>query len=134
LDSPVDYHAVFERSERGRALAIISKAEREGLNVVETLVNHFVSKTLIEELTGKEVLVDRKAQRRDINKELPEWARVNATLELTVPEIQSMMKVSNSVALKLVKNTDYFSKVKRGLYLVKDGLAEREAAKSKRDS
>jgi len=53
---------------------------------------------------------------------------------LTVPEIQSMMKVSNSVALKLVKNTDYFSKVKRGLYLVKDGLAEREAAKSKRDS
>jgi len=119
-----------EQQELIRARHIIEKAERDGSNVVDTLKSHMVSNTLIEELTGEAVVLARREQKRDMDKELQDWCRINASLELTTAEIQSMLKVTDSLALKLVKNTDYFVKVKRGLYMVRDGLAEREAVKT----
>jgi len=122
----------FDTQERLRAQFIIEKAGRENSNVVETLKSHMVSNTLIEELTGEQVVLDKKAQKRDINKELSAWARQNAGIEFTTKEIQDLLKISYDATIKLVKNTDYFSKVKQGCYKILDGEAEREAAKSKR--
>jgi hypothetical protein len=42
--------------ERDRALAIIAKARREEVNIVNSLVSHMVSRSLIAELLGDEVL------------------------------------------------------------------------------
>lgn len=123
-----------ERQERLRAQWIIEKSQRDQINVVDNLKVHMVSNALIEELTGEKVVIGRKEQRRDVEKELQDWCRINASLELTTAEIQSMLKVSSSIALKLVKNTDYFVKVRRGVYQVRDGMAEREAAKSNRNA
>ena len=126
----MDFNAVAEndRRERDRALAVIAKAQRDNLNVVETMVNHFISKTLIEELTGTEVVFEKQG-RRDISEELSEWAEQNEDAEVTVAELQELLEISNSVALKIVKNPDYFLKIRRGVYSVRNGKAEREAAK-----
>jgi len=120
--------------ERLRAQWIIEKSQRDQINAVENLKIHMVSNTLIEELTGETVVISRKSQRRDVEKEMADWCRINADLELTTAEIQGMLKVSTSVTLKLVKNTDFFVKVRRGIYRVRDGLAEREAVKSNRNA
>lgn len=120
--------------ERLRAQWIIEKSQRDQINAVENLKIHMVSNTLIEELTGETVVISKKGQRRDVEKEMADWCRINADLELTTAEIQGMLKVSTSVTLKLVKNTDFFVKVRRGIYRVRDGLAEREAVKSNRNA
>ena len=126
----MDFNAIAEndRRERDRALAVIAKAQRDNLNVVETMVNHFISKTLIEELTGTEVVFEKQG-RRDISEELSEWAEQNEDAEVTVAELQELLEISNSVALKIVKNPDYFLKIRRGVYSVRNGKAKREAAK-----
>jgi len=119
----------WEVSERWRANAIIEKSVRDDKNVIEELTSHFVARRLIEELTGEEVVLNKKNRRQDPNKVLPAWGKENVGREMTTEEIQNSLKVTYSVVIKLLKNTDYFYKVKRGLYKVYDGAGDREAAK-----
>jgi hypothetical protein len=119
----------FDSSEVWRANAIIEKAQRNDQDVVGELVSHMVSRKLIESLTGKEVVLDKKVKKRNFEQEMDDWSRINASLELTTTEIQSMLDISYAEALKIVKNNDYFVAVKRGVYRVRDGKAEREEAK-----
>jgi len=121
--------ADYEKMERTRAFWVIDKAEREGLNVSDTLVHHMVSATLIKELTGKEVNRSRKTK-SDPRAKLHEWAILNIGREVTATELAETFEFSLATAHKMIReNIDYFTKVKRGLYAVRDGKAEREAAK-----
>jgi len=120
---------ILEAQERYRALAVIDKATRERLNVVDALVSHMVGKTLIEELTG-EVVVHEKRVREDKTQQLKEWVDKNLGKEFGTNELVKSLDASYDTVLKSIKdNPDYFVKVRRGLYLVRDGAAEREAAK-----
>jgi hypothetical protein len=119
----------WEISERWRANAIIEKSIRDEKNVVDELTSHFVASRLIEELTGEEVVLNKKSRRQDPNKILPAWGKENAGREMTTEEIQESLGVSYSIAIKLLKNPDYFYKIKRGLYKIYDGAGDREAAK-----
>ena len=119
----------YEKMERMRAFWIIDKAEREGLNVTDTLVHHMVSATLIKELTGREVDRSRKTK-SDPRAKLHEWVVLNIGKEITANELAEAFKFSLATAHKMLRdNIDYFTKVKRGIYVVRDGKAEREAAK-----
>jgi hypothetical protein len=116
-------------SELDRAKWVIEKAEREGLDIVDALVTHMVSKTLIVKLTGIEPNLERKA-RKNKDKVLSEWVSTHIGTEVTVPQLASDLGVSAATANKLVKNVDYFTRSRRGFYSVRDGVAEREAVKS----
>lgn len=119
----------YEQIERDRALWIIDKAEREGGDIVETLVSHMVSSKLIEELTGKTINRSRKTKEDPLTK-LHEWVVANIGREITANKLAETFDFSLATAHKMIRdNIDYFTKVKRGLYAVRNGKAEREAAK-----
>lgn len=112
-----------------RAQFIVAKAQRDGLNVVETLTSHMVSKTLIEELTG-EFLTWSRREKQDKTRELKEWVQKNLSKELGTKEIADSLDCSYETAIKTIReNPFYFVKVRRGYYKIKDGEAEREEAK-----
>ena len=119
----------YEYLEKLRAQAVMEKAQRERDNVVETLVHHMVSRNLIEELTG-EVVVHEKRVREDKTQQLREWVLKNLGKEFGTGELVKSLDASYETVLRTVKeNPDYFVKVRRGLYAIRDGVAEREAAK-----
>jgi len=118
-------------AELERAKAVIEKAEREGIDVVDALSTHMVGKTLIIQLTGMEPNLERKT-RKNKDRALTEWVSTHIGTETTVLALATDLGVSSATANKLVKNVDYFIKVKRGIYSVRDGAAEREAVKSTR--
>jgi len=120
---------IVEQQERLRAKWIIEKATRSGENVVATLVSHMVGKNLIEELTGvmpeleKRVKVDR-------SKNLREWVLKYLDKEMGTADIARSLDCSYDTAIKSIKeNPFYFVKVRRGIYAIRDGVAEREEAK-----
>ena len=129
MSRPLTKEERWEASERWRALAIIDKSIRDDKNVVEELTSHFVGRRLIEELTGDEVVLNKKNRRQDPSKVLPAWGKENAGREMTTEEIQRSLGFTYSITMKALKNPDYFYKVKRGLYKVYDGAGDREAAK-----
>ena len=121
--------SLAEKSELDRAKAIVEKAVRNEENVVDFLVSHFVSQRIIFELTGEFPSFERKVK-RDVDADLKVWVGNNLDKEFTVPELASSMGVSNAIANKMVKNPDYFSKTRRGVYTVRDGASERESIKN----
>ena len=124
---------VNERQEILRAEAIIEKAKREGATdagVVESLVTHMVSRTLIEQLTGISP-EHKKKDKTDKQGSLHAWVKTRVGESLTTQEIATELGVSYPTAIKVIKdNTDFFTRVKRGLWSVRDGIAERDEAKS----
>lgn len=119
---------IAQAQERYRALAVIEKAERNNLNVVETLVSHNVSRSLIEELTGVEIVREKRAPAK--SNSLHDWVKANAGRDFSTGELITELGVSYDTVLKTIKdNTMFFTKVGRGRYEVRDGIAEREEAK-----
>ena len=120
---------IAEAQERLRAQAVIEKAERDKVNVVDALVSHMVARTLIEELTGQEV-VHEKRVREDKSGQLHQWVRRNETKKFGTSKLVQELGVSYDTVLKIIReNPMFFTKVGRGQYEVRDGIAEREEAK-----
>jgi hypothetical protein len=118
-----------EAQERLRAKFVIEKAEANKWDVVATLLTHMVSRTLIEELTGEVVRIERRAPERKSNA-LYDWVKTNVGRDFSTGDLISELGVSYDTVLKTVKeNPMFFTKVGRGRYEVRDGIAEREAAK-----
>ena len=120
---------IAEAQERLRAHYIIEKAERDKLNVLDTLVTHMVSRFLIEELTG-EVVVHERRVREDKSAQLHQWVRRNESKKFGTSKLVQELGVSYDTVLKIVReNPMFFTKVGRGQYEIRDGIAEREEAK-----
>lgn len=118
---------ITEAQERLRAKFIIEKAQTNKWDVVATLVTHMVSRTLIEELTGETVKMERREPKKDT---LRDWVIKNVGKSFSTGELISELEVSYDTVLKTVKeNPMFFTKVGRGRYEVRDGIAEREEAK-----
>ena len=126
----VDFTQMAELQERDRALAVIEKAQRNNWNVVESLVTHMVSRTLIEELTGV-MPVHEKKVREDKSAKLREWVHRHLGQTISPFKLSQELGVSYDNALIIIKdNVFYFTKVKKGVYEIRDGYAEREEAKA----
>lgn len=120
---------IAEAQERLRAQFVIEKAERNGYNVIESLVTHMVSRTLIEELTGHEVVHERRV-REDKSAQLHQWVRRNEGKKFGTSKLVQELGVSYDTVLKIIReNPMFFTRVGRGQYEVRDGIAEREEAK-----
>jgi len=125
----VDYQETFDKSEVLRAQWIIEKATRNGWNVIESLVTHMVSKSLIEELTGQTPQLVKKTK-EDKTLKLREWVLAHLEQEYGTSDLGRKLGVSYDTAIKTIKeNPFYFVKTRRGYYTVRDGLSEREEAK-----
>jgi len=125
---PAQREMLYKYQERQRALYVIEKAGVN--NPVDYLVGHQVSKTLIEELTGTLPVFEKKV-RENKDAKLREWVLAHLG-EATSPwEISKSLGISYDTALNVVKNNpDYFVKIKKGSYTIRDGQAEREEAKA----
>ena len=120
---------IIEKQEHLRAQWIIDKAQRNGESVVNALVSHMVGKTLIEELTGIVPELEKRV-RVDRSKNLREWVLKNLDKEIGTADIARSLDCSYDTAIKSIKeNPFYFVKVRRGIYAIRDGVAEREEAK-----
>ena len=124
-----DFQSNFERQEHLRAEWVIEKARRTGEDVVNTLVTHMVNRALIEELTGKVPQLEKRVK-EDKSKNLREWVLKNLNKEIGTADIAKSLDCSYDTAIKSIKeNPFYFIKVRRGIYSIRDGVAEREEAK-----
>jgi len=124
---------LIEQQERLRAHWIIDKAQRNNDDPAKSLTLHAVSRSLIEELAGAVPELERKVKR---NKEdnIYAWASENLGRNVTVQDVVDGFKVSMPTAYKIIReHPDCFIKVSWGVYSVRDGRADREAAKSNKD-
>jgi transposase len=125
---------IYEKQEELRARWVIDKAQRNNLNVLQTLTDHGVSRSLIERLTGETVQMSRKAKK---NKEqiFREWLTEHANQEMAVEAIAESFEVSIQTAYKIMRESPTcFVKARRGVYEVRDVYAERELAKATKPS
>jgi hypothetical protein len=126
--------SIIDNLERNRALAIIAKAERDKENVIEMLVSHMVGRTLIEELTGETVDLERRQPKVTRLDMIREWVDKNIGLTYTTAEIAEGLEVSLGSATKYVKEyNDFFVKVSRGRYTIRNGEQERADARRNKD-
>ena len=118
-----------EWRELERVKAIIEKAQRTKEDVTSALVSHMVSKSLIEKITG-ELPVLEKRTRNDKSDNIREWALTKLGKEFGTTEISKSLDCSYDKALQVIKdNPDYFTRSRRGYYVIHDGVAEREEAR-----
>jgi hypothetical protein len=126
--------SIIDNLERNRALAIIAKAERDKENVIEMLVSHMLGRTLIEELTGETVDLERRQPKVTRLDMIREWVDKNIGLTYTTAEIAEGLEVSLGSATKYVKEyNDFFVKVSRGRYTIRNGEQERADARRNKD-
>jgi hypothetical protein len=122
---------ILERQELRRAHAIIAKAERDELPVVQTLADHFVSARIIEELTGERPDLSRKPKRVDPMDVWYEWVEQHVGETFTADTMAESLGMSVSAARKRInEHRGCFVKPKWGYYTVIDDREERKIAKA----
>ena len=112
--------------ERLRAQFIIENAERDGLNVQESLRRHFVASSIVEELIGEYGEYSPKPKKPKADEALEQWAR-NHVGQTTCPaDITQNTGWSITTTTKFVSaRRDWFTKIKNGVYLVRNADLER---------
>lgn len=120
--------------ERWRAAEIYAVCLRDNLTETET-IDYFkalrVSDEMLAEVTGLDPKQRVFVKREDPAEVLAVWCTENVGSEMTAPEMGESMGMSVSAIHKRIReNPGAFSKVRRGVYLVRDEAAERAAAKA----
>lgn len=121
-------HDLALLSERLRAEYVIQAHSRKGLNtsVVQSLREHGIYDWLIKEMTGQIPEHERRQKRVDKYKAIFDWCDANPGKITNAQEIASVGNFSVSTATTLLGDRlDYFTKVKRGEYLVRNPAVER---------
>lgn len=114
---------------RARHVALVC-AERSLGPLPRVLRDYGVSDAVIADVAGEVPEVERKQKRVDKYKTIFDWCCENTGKETTVYEIAEVGGISYSTANNLVKDRiDYFKKVKKGLYVIRNPQAERAEEK-----
>ena len=124
---------ILEAQELFRANAIVAKARKEGTNVAKTLRDHMVGRKIIESILGDspdEVEVVKK-KRGNSEAVIIEWAKSNIGRDTNPAEIANATDLSYATANKVVGlRTDWFQRIKKGHYIIRDADSERQADKA----
>lgn len=119
-----EVHLISERM-RARHIAVIC-TERSLGPLPRVLRDYGVLDSIIKELAGEVPEIERKSKRSDKNKAIFDWCDQNPGKETTVYEVAEIGGVSYSKANQLIKDRiDYFKKIKKGLYVIRNPRAER---------
>jgi len=109
-----------------RAKFVIEKAEREGDDVHDSLRNHFVAQSIAEELTGESSEYIPKKKAPKAAEVLLQWAKDHVGATTCPADIATDTGLSYATANKFVgERRDWFHKIKKGEYIVRDADLER---------
>jgi hypothetical protein len=116
-----------------RAQHVIDKANRTGEDVSRALKEHMVSRSAITALLGDsyEYVAQRKKKRGTSEQTIIEWAKSHIGESTNPDSIAADTGLSYATANKVVQSRgDWFARVKRGVYTVRDPESERKADKA----
>ena len=101
-----------------------------GSTLAQTLREYGISHSVIFELTGGEPEVVRRRKMADKYKAVFDWCIANPGKTTTAQEVATVGNISLSSATTLIKDRiDYFKRVKRGEYIIRNPAAERAEEK-----
>lgn len=104
--------------------------KNSGSPLANTLREYGIHSSVIKELTGEEPEIERRHKRSDKYKTVFDWCAANVGKQTTAQEIASVGGFSLSTASTLIKDrVDYFKRVKRGEYIIRNPAAERAEEK-----
>lgn len=123
---------IVYKQELDRANAIIEVAERDGKDVATTLREYGVATSIVDQLGYEAAPVARKAKRTSMQDRLEQWAKDHIGQTTNGgKQISEDLGISYPTANNFVQSRrDIFSKIKKGVYMIKDAEAERLAAKN----
>lgn len=128
----MDSKQIALNQELYRARAIIEKSERFGENVGKSLRDHMVSQSIILQLTGEIHEYTPKAKRVSNEDIVLNWAQENIGVDTNPAAIAKATDLSYSIANKIVQfRGDWFQKIKKGHYVVRNANEQRLADKRK---
>lgn len=126
-------HSLFHRQEVYRAQAVIEKARKAGDNVGQALRDHMVSPSAVAELGIEREEYKPRAKRGSSEDKVLDWARANVGATTNPDTVAKTIGVSYPTANKVFQaRADWFHKIKKGVYTVRDADAERKAAKEEK--
>lgn len=129
--APEEVAKRMEQSEAYRANAIADVCCRDGRSqseTIATMVSMGVADNLIARIIGEAPSMEFKPK---VSKErvLSNWISSNSGREITAPALAKEIEVSVSTATARIKDAPMcFKWIRRGVYLVNDAVAERQAA------
>jgi len=123
---------ILRDQELYRAKEIVKVAERDEKNVGKTLRDYGVASTIIDELGIELVKHTPKVKQISAQEKIEQWAKENVGRTINGgKQIAEELGISYPTANSFVQTRrDYFSKVKKGEYIVKDAEADRLASKN----
>lgn len=125
--------AAFELSERARAWYVFQMPEIAAgtMTVKATAMKQYnLAESAVGAMAEEIVVLKKRNRHSDKNKALKAWAEENVGVEVKVDELADACGVSSSKARSFIQDRpDIFSKVRHGLFYVKDPAAERAADK-----
>ena len=125
----MDYSEMLSNQELFRAQAVVEKASRLGEDVNKALRDHMVPQSISERLTGTRYEYKPRGKKASSEDVVLEWAQAHIGETTNPASIAEATGLSYSVTNKVVGGRrDWFLRVKKGHYIVKDAPAEREQA------
>ena len=122
---------ILAAQEMFRAKAIIDKANMYGEDIAKSLRDHMVSQAIIRQLVGESYEYAPKKKRGNSEAAVIDWARSRVGESTNPAEIAEATGLSYATTNKIVGlRSDWFNKVKKGHYIVRDPEAERVADKA----
>lgn len=115
-------------NEKLRAEYVVQAHQKKGLttSVVNSLREHGIYDSVIKEMTGENPEHERRQKRVDKYKTIFDWCAANSGKITNAQEIAAIGNFSVSTATTLLKDRlDFFTKIKRGEYLVRNPAVER---------
>lgn len=100
----------------------------------KSLRRNAVARSIIEELTGQEVVIEKKERRTDKYQKLIEWCKENHLRQFTAQDLCEVADISYPTALKFTKDRpDLVHKIKKGLYEARDPEIMRKEEKDRQN-
>lgn len=127
----IPHREVTAISELARAKHVALICNERNLGpLAKVLRDYGIPDEIIEQVAGCIPEPERKQKRGDKHKVILDWCDANPGKETTVYEVAEIGGVSYATANQLVKDRiDYFKKVKKGLYIIRNPKLERTEEK-----
>lgn len=122
---------ILAAQEMYRAKAIIDKANRDGEDISKSLRDHMISQAIIRQLVGESYEYTPKKKRGNSESVVLDWAKERVGQSTNPAQIAEETELSYATANKIVGlRKDWFNRIKKGHYIIRDPQAQREADKA----
>lgn len=127
----IPYQEAARIADIARAKHVMLISQERALGAPARVMRDYgVPEPVIKELIGEVPEIEKKTKRADKYKSIFDWCNNNPGKETTVYEVAEVGGVSYATANQVVKDRiDYFKRVKKGLYIIRNPQQERAEEK-----